>query len=128
MARGVGDIYGWPAVEWVAGMGLAMLLTGGILYLRSRSFRDRPPEAATYRSAGSPGSDEGAEMRATAIVIIAIGALSQLLYVGLYFELVCWLFGARERPRLTGDLFVWVLIVDATCAGAALYTSFKRSD
>ncbi|NOU26753.1 MAG: hypothetical protein HOO96_02510 [Polyangiaceae bacterium] len=124
----MGEVDGWPAVEWVAGMGLAMVLSAGILYLRSRSFRDTPSEPATYRSAGSPGSDTGAEMRATAIAIIAIGALSQLLYVGLYFELACWVLGAREPPRLTGALFVWVFIVDATCAGAALYTSFKRSD
>jgi hypothetical protein len=128
MARGIGEIDGWPAVEWVAGLGLAMVLAAGIVYLRSRSFRDTPPEAATYRSAGSPGSNRGAETRTTAIAILAIGVLSQLLYVGLYFELVCWLFGARERPRMTGDLFFWVFVIDATFAGAAIYTSFKRSD
>jgi hypothetical protein len=58
-------------------------------------------------------------------VLVAICVLSQLLYVGLYIELARWLLGAREAPRIAGDLFFWVFLVDATCVGGALFTGLK---
>jgi hypothetical protein len=128
VARGIGDIEGWPAVAWVAGMGAGLLLTAGILWLRSRSFRDEPAELPSYRTAGAAGSHRASEVRALAIVLVVICMLSQLLYVALYIELAQWLLGARERPRITGDLFFWVFLVDVTCAGASLFTGWSRSE
>lgn len=101
MTRGVGDVEGWPAVA---------------------------PILATYRTAGAPGSMKRANTRHLAIFLVSLCALSQLLYVALYIELAQWLLGARERPRLSGDLFFLVLLVVGTFAGASLYTGWKKSD
>ena len=129
MTRGIGDVEGWPAVAWVAGMGATLLLTAGILWLRARSFRDHAPTLPTYRTVEAPGSNMGSEARSLAIILVVICGVSQLLYVALYIELAQWLLGARERPRLSGDLFFWVLLVNGTCAGASLYTGWgKKSD
>jgi hypothetical protein len=127
MARGIGDVEGWPAVEWVAGMGAVVLLTAGFLWYRARSFHDRPAVPPTYRVAGAPGSSDGGELRAISLLVVAIGMASQLLYLGVYLELAQWLLGARERPRLSGDLFFWVLLVNGTCAGASLYTAIRKA-
>jgi hypothetical protein len=127
VARGIDVVEGWPAVAWVAGMGAGLLLTAGVLWLRSRSFRDEPAVLPGYRSAGADGSRRGADMRALAVLMVSLCVLSQLLYVGLYVELVQWLLGAREQPRIVIALFFWVLLVNGTCAGASLYTAWKES-
>lgn len=125
VARG-GDVEGWAAIAWVAGMGAGLLLTSGVLWLRSRCFRDVPAQLPTYRTAGTPGSSNASELRALAIVLVVINVLSQFLYVGLYVELAQWLLGAREQPRISPALFFWVFLVNATCAGASLYTGWKE--
>ncbi len=127
MARGIGDVTGWPAVAWVAGMGAATLLSAGVLWLRARSIRDQPAELPTYRTAGSPGSRRASELRGLAVVLVGLCVISQLLYVGLWLELVQWLLGDRDVPRITGDLFFWGLLVNGTSVGGALYTGL-RSD
>lgn len=127
VARGIGDVQGWSAVEWVAGMGAGLIVAAGILWWRSRSFRDQPRVRATYRTVGSPGSHVRSNLRALAGLLIAIFALTQLLYVGLYIELVQWLLGGREPPRISGDLFFWVLLVSGTCAGGAVYSGLEDS-
>ncbi len=124
MSRGVDQIEGWPAVAWVAGMGVAVIGTAGLLWLRSRSFPDRPPEAATYRSPGGPGSRTGSDLRGLALVLTALCALSQLLYCGLYVVLGEWLLRGTTRPRITIGLFFWVFLVNGTCVGASLYKAW----
>jgi hypothetical protein len=129
MARGVGDVEGWKAVAWVAGNGAVLLLSAGALWLRARSFRNVPGRTATYREAGSPGATytlRAAEVRGLAIVLLVVAALGQLLYVGLYYELASWLLGGLLAPKMSGDLFFWVLLVSVTCAGGALGTGWKR--
>ena len=127
MARGIGVIEGWPAIAWVGGMGAGLLLSAGVLWLRARSFRDERAAPPTYRSAGASGSSRGAEMRALAVLMVSLCVLSQLLYAGLHVELVQWLLGARERPHIEGELFFWVLLVNGTCAGGALYSTWRKS-
>lgn len=126
MARGVGEIQGWPAVAWVAGCGAVLLLLAGVLYWRARSHRDKPATLPTYRSAGAAGSTRAANLIGLAIILVLLCAVTQLLYVGLYIELAQWLLGAREPPRISGDLFFWVLIIDVTCAGGAAYSGLRN--
>jgi len=127
MSRGIDVVEGWPAVAWVAGMGAGLLLTAGVLWLRSRSFHDTPAVLPSYRTEGTKGSSEGAEMRSGAFLLVLLSALSQLLYVGLYIELAQWMLGAREPPSIVIGLFFWVILVTGTCAGASLYTAWKKS-
>ena len=113
-------------MAWVAGLGGALVLFAGILWIRSRCFRDAPEQHATYREAGTPRSNDAAEVRALAVILLVVCFFSQLLYVGMYVELVLWLLGAREKPRIEGDLYAWVLLIAVTCAGASLYTAWKE--
>ncbi|MBX3188627.1 MAG: hypothetical protein KF819_16540 [Labilithrix sp.] len=128
MSRGVGEIEGWSAVAWVAGMGAGVLVAAGILWMLARGASDRPPEAPTYRTAGSPGSRRRSHLRGLAIVVLVVGLLSQLSYAGLYVELVRAAFGAPVRPSISGDLFFWVFLVDATVAGGALASGWRSTD
>ena len=109
-------------------MGAGLILAAGILWWRSRSFRDRPREPATYRTVGSPGSHVRSNLRALAGLLVAIFALTQLPYVGVYIELVQWLLGGRAAPRISGDLFFWVLLVSGMCAGGAVYSGSRSLD
>ena len=125
MARGIGDVEGWRAVAWVAGMGFSVMLVAGVLWYRARSLRDEPRQVATYRTVGREGSRRASDLRGLVTVLVGVGALSQLLYLGLYVELVQWLFDAPESPRISGDLFFWVVLVNETCAAAALYAGWR---
>jgi hypothetical protein len=122
--HGVDVIEGWAAVACVAGVGGGLLLTAGVLSLRSRSLRDDRSVPATYRTEGEEGSSRGRNTRELALVMVVLGVLSQLLYVGLYVELAGWLLGAKEPPSVVIALFFWVLLAAATSAGAALYTGW----
>lgn len=124
MARGLGIVEGWPAVAWVAGMGAAQLLTAGVLWLRSRSFRGTRAVPPVYRTAPDERR-RGKNARGLAIVMISLCALSQLLYVGLHVELVQWLLGGRGRPHIEGDLFFWVFLVNGSCVIGALCDGWR---
>lgn len=103
-----------------------MLLGAGLLYQRARSFADRKPVAAGYRTADRGGSSEGATLRGLSILLLLLFAISQLLYVWFYVELARWLAGSHEPPRIVFDLYAWVLLVCGTCLGASLYTAPPR--
>jgi len=109
-------------------MGAALILTAGVLWWRSRAFRDKPAVLPSYRTTGAPGSSRASDLRGLAVFLVALCVLSQLFYGGLYVELAQWLLGARARPHISGDLFFWVLLVNGTCAGGSLYTGWKKSD
>lgn len=123
----MGTVEGWPAVAWVAGLGAGVILAASILWVRARALRESPAKPPTYRTVGTGGGNRASQVRGLALVLVAIGLLSQLLYVGLYVELARWLLGARERPHMEGDLFFWVFLVDITCAGASLFTGWRDS-
>jgi hypothetical protein len=123
-----GNVVGWPAVLWVAGMGAGLLLSAAVLWIRAATLRDRPAVRATYRTTGTPGSDRASEARACAILLVVLFVLSQLLYIGVHIELLEWLLTGRDRPLLSPHLFFWVFLVNATCAGGALYTGLRPSD
>lgn len=125
MAHGTDFVEGWPAVAWVAGTGVGLLLTAGVLWLRSRSLRGRRAALASYRTEETIASQDAQSARALAVLMVTLCVASQLLYVGLYVELVRWLLGAHEPPRIVFGLFFWVLLVCATSAGGALYTGWK---
>jgi len=125
MARGIGDIEGWPSVALVAGMGAGLILSAGVLWLRARWLRDQSAVLPSYRTVGTPASYEASNARALAWLLIGLCVVSELLYVGVYIELGQWLLGAKEPPRIVGDIFFWVLLINGTCAGASLYTGWK---
>jgi hypothetical protein len=125
--RGSDYVEGWPAIAWVAGTGAGLLLTAGLLWLSSYAFPATTPVLASYRTeARGPGRRE--DLRGLAVLLVALCVITQLLYVGLYIELVQWRLGARQPPRVFSQIFFWVFLVDATCAGASLYTGLKRPD
>lgn len=126
VSRGIDVVEGWAAVAWVAGVGAGLLLTAGVLWLRARSLRDEPAVLPGYRSAGAVGSYGRANVRALAVLMVALSIVSQLLYVGLYVELVRWSLGAREPPSIVIGLFFWVLLVTGTSAGASLYSAWQE--
>ena len=106
------DIEGWPAVAWVAGLGGTVLLAAGVAALRARAFRDRKRQQATYRTATDPGSNTSSSLL----------AVTQLLYVWVYVELLQWQLGSsRQIPRVSPHLFFWVALITMTCVGATLH-------
>lgn len=115
---------GWPAVAWVSGLGAALLVGAGIVYLRARGIRDRAASLPSYRSEGHKGSNAGG-LRDLAFVLLFLFAISQLLYLGLYIELVGWLLGGRDSPRIFSELFFWVLLIFGTFLGGAMYSAAK---
>jgi hypothetical protein len=109
-------------VYWVSGLGAALLLGAAILYVRSRSFPSRPAVTEGYRAEGDAGDARGDNLRALAILLLLLFAISQLLYVWMYVELAQWLAGSRDPPRIVFDLFFWVLLIFGTFLGGALYS------
>ena len=116
------DIEGWPAVAWVAGLGGTVLLAAGVAALRARAFRDRKRQQATYRTATDPGSNTSSSLRAVAVLMLVLFAVTQLLYVWVYVELLQWQLGSsRQIPRVSPHLFFWVALITMTCVGATLH-------
>jgi len=128
VSRGPDYVEGWPAIAWVGGTGAGLLLCAGVLWAVSYAFPAETAELASYRTEARSGSGRRETLRGLAILLVALCVLTQLLYVGLYIELVQWRLGARQPPRVFVQLFFWVFLVDATCAGASLYTGLKRPD
>jgi hypothetical protein len=125
VARGVGEVEGWPAVASVAGLGVVMLVAAGVLLWRARSLADQPRTASVYRG-GAAGSQRASNVRGLAVILLALCVVSQLLYTGLYVEVVRWLLGATEPPWISGDLFFWVVLVDGTCVAGALLSGLRN--
>jgi hypothetical protein len=126
VAREVGDLEGWVAVGAVAGLGLVMLLGAAALAWRARSPRDRPAVVASYRTAARPGSADASYTRGLAWLLLGLCALTQLVYLGLYVEVVAWLAQAGPPPRIDATVYFWVLLVDGSCTGGALGDGLRR--
>jgi len=120
VANEVNEIEGWSAVASVAGAGAVLMLVAGTLWFRSLWLPDARAEQPTYRSKGSAGSHEASDARAMALILVALCVVTQLLYVGMYWELALRLRGGSREPRVVVGLLFWVLLVDGTSAVGAL--------
>jgi hypothetical protein len=125
VSRGIDYVEGWSAVAWVAGTGGGTLLAAFGFWLLARTRRDRRATVASYRAEASAASRGADNARGLAVVLLVIALVSQLLYVGLYVELVRWRLGAPEPPRIVFGLFFWVLLVCATSVGGALAAAWQ---
>jgi len=129
LANKVDVIDGWSAVACVAGAGAVLLVVAGTLWLRSLWLPDARAEQPTYRSKGSAGSHEASEARAMALILVALCVVTQVLYVGMYWELLLWLRGGWREPQVVAGLLFWVLLIDGTSAVGALLAGWgKRND
>ncbi len=127
-SRGIGAVEGWVAVTCVVGSGVVLAVAASLFWLRSR----RAMRAPRHEERGSEGPyrrppDERVRrqsirdhLRAMALVLGLVAGGSQIVYVGLYVELVSWQLGTGAPPEIQGDLFAFVLLVQATTLIGAL--------
>jgi hypothetical protein len=123
VARGPGDIHGWYAVGWVGGLGAALLLGAAIVFVRARWLPAVEAKHASYRSEGVSEDDRASTLRGAGVFCIVLSVLVQLLYAGMYIELVRWLRGTGDPPHVDATGFFWVFIIIGSAGLGAVWSS-----
>jgi len=122
MSRGAGTIEGWPAVAWVAGTGLALLIPALVFYVRVRRERSRARADDAYRSVPTQGSDDDFRL----VMLLLTLVVSQLLYVGVYIEAAGWIWRKTAPPNIQFDLFAWVVLIVFSVVLGAVVSAIKE--